>query len=499
MPAWLSALTAAASFWPLTSGIVALVGCGGVVDAAVVVGVVALLVVVGVVALLVVVGVVALLVVVVFVCVVWVGWPLFATDSVTIEPLASLPPGFGAWSTTVPGGSVEVTAVLVESRPSWSSFRCASAKEPPVRSGTATCGAPESITIVTRPPRGSSVASSGFCETTTPFGCFVGRNTAFGLRPSWPSRTRAACSWRPMRRGTATFGGRNEPFPPPVVTITVLVWLLLSRCVRSQAIRSPAATSASAPRPSSMPAPIRRSAGGPAPGGAAGGGPGGGGAPTSVSRRETTVASSGVGQASGSFVVVGGVRLDKVISLGSQDSSDMERLLVTGGCGYLGRALVHLGPQRGWEVRATWFRRPPAGVAEWVRADLRDPEAARQAVDGVDAVVHTAYRQGEGEWEANVEGTRAVAAAADGRRFVHLSTDLVFDGTRGRYREDDPPAPVGSSSRRSEEHTSELQSPVHLVCRLLLEKKKKLQKQPLALHTAQLQHHHHRITAQQHP
>src|SRR5690348_17439263 len=30
--------------------------------------------------------------------------------------------------------------------------------------------------------------------------------------------------------------------------------------------------------------------------------------------------------------------------------------------------------------------------------------------------------------------------------------------------------------QRSEEHTSELQSPVHLVCRLLLEKKKKKQK-----------------------
>src|SRR5438552_14120094 len=30
-----------------------------------------------------------------------------------------------------------------------------------------------------------------------------------------------------------------------------------------------------------------------------------------------------------------------------------------------------------------------------------------------------------------------------------------------------------SASRRSEEHTSELQSPDHLVCRLLLEKKKK--------------------------
>src|SRR6266487_7179852 len=32
---------------------------------------------------------------------------------------------------------------------------------------------------------------------------------------------------------------------------------------------------------------------------------------------------------------------------------------------------------------------------------------------------------------------------------------------------------------RSEEHTSELQSPVHLVCRLLLEKKKKQKTRPL--------------------
>src|SRR5437660_9287243 len=33
--------------------------------------------------------------------------------------------------------------------------------------------------------------------------------------------------------------------------------------------------------------------------------------------------------------------------------------------------------------------------------------------------------------------------------------------------------PVGAAGRRSEEHTSELQSRGHLVCRLLLEKKKK--------------------------
>src|SRR5258708_24005268 len=33
--------------------------------------------------------------------------------------------------------------------------------------------------------------------------------------------------------------------------------------------------------------------------------------------------------------------------------------------------------------------------------------------------------------------------------------------------------PAGAATFRSEEHTSELQSPDHLVCRLLLEKKKK--------------------------
>src|SRR6476469_10423812 len=43
-------------------------------------------------------------------------------------------------------------------------------------------------------------------------------------------------------------------------------------------------------------------------------------------------------------------------------------------------------------------------------------------------------------------------------------------GAEGRDRQDLPPP----RAPRSEEHTSELQSPMYLVCRLLLEKKKKL-------------------------
>src|SRR5437879_10817871 len=38
-----------------------------------------------------------------------------------------------------------------------------------------------------------------------------------------------------------------------------------------------------------------------------------------------------------------------------------------------------------------------------------------------------------------------------------------------------------SSKKRSEEHTSELQSPMYLVCRLLLEKKKKKKKKKISI------------------
>src|SRR2546430_10144256 len=48
--------------------------------------------------------------------------------------------------------------------------------------------------------------------------------------------------------------------------------------------------------------------------------------------------------------------------------------------------------------------------------------------------------------------------------------------TASRMRERSAPARVGLS-RRSEEHTSELQSQSNLVCRLLLEKKKNTQPQ----------------------
>src|SRR5438552_18549785 len=47
-----------------------------------------------------------------------------------------------------------------------------------------------------------------------------------------------------------------------------------------------------------------------------------------------------------------------------------------------------------------------------------------------------------------------------------------LDHVLGPVADGDEPPGVHHHQRRSEEHTSELQSPDHLVCRLLLEKKK---------------------------
>src|SRR5947208_9280685 len=56
----------------------------------------------------------------------------------------------------------------------------------------------------------------------------------------------------------------------------------------------------------------------------------------------------------------------------------------------------------------------------------------------------------------------------------HLTIDTTLAGPDHRASLDPPGfAAMVRAMARSEEHTSELQSPDHLVCRLLLEKKKK--------------------------
>src|SRR5690348_17415317 len=66
-------------------------------------------------------------------------------------------------------------------------------------------------------------------------------------------------------------------------------------------------------------------------------------------------------------------------------------------------------------------------------------------------------------------GLRPAFAVGHGHRWQHR--DVAAARRRAARRRDDRLRRPGD---RSEEHTSELQSPVHLVCRLLLEKKKRV-------------------------
>src|SRR5438477_7941125 len=67
----------------------------------------------------------------------------------------------------------------------------------------------------------------------------------------------------------------------------------------------------------------------------------------------------------------------------------------------------------------------------------------------------------------------ALIRSVDARRWSATLISLVALTLSGAYS---ITAALGSASGRSEEHTSELQSHVNLVCRLLLEKKKKTKK-----------------------
>lgn len=86
--------------------------------------------------------------------------------------------------------------------------------------------------------------------------------------------------------------------------------------------------------------------------------------------------------------------------------------------------------------------------------DITCPEAVQRAVEryNPEVVVHAAAftavavaeREREQCWRVNVEGTRNLVRAALQNDFflVHISTDYVFPGDRGLYREDEPPGPV---------------------------------------------------------
>jgi len=120
------------------------------------------------------------------------------------------------------------------------------------------------------------------------------------------------------------------------------------------------------------------------------------------------------------------------------------RLLLTGASGYVGGRVVEHAPAD-WEVHAQWRSRQPPPGARPHRLDLADGAAFAALLRQTrpDVVLHAAYDMAAGGepnllWSGNV----FAATRATGTQLVFMSTDLVFDGRRGWYREDEPTNPT---------------------------------------------------------
>lgn len=139
----------------------------------------------------------------------------------------------------------------------------------------------------------------------------------------------------------------------------------------------------------------------------------------------------------------------------------MSGILILGGTGMLGHALWRVSRERA-ETHAT-VRVPsmdavslpledPSHVVPGVRAEA--PETVENALDLAQpevvvncvGIVKQSDVAGDAAWMVHVNSlfphVLAAACAVRGIRLIHVSTDCVFSGNRGAYRESDIPDPV---------------------------------------------------------
>jgi dTDP-4-dehydrorhamnose reductase len=135
------------------------------------------------------------------------------------------------------------------------------------------------------------------------------------------------------------------------------------------------------------------------------------------------------------------------------------KILVTGASGLLGLnlSLMEIGKHTVVGVDRSKLAGTPFEI---IKADLLDPQAVDRILDMVrpEAVIHTAANANVDSCESDPEGAHrlnaelpgelAASVAHRGIRFIHISTDAVFDGTKnGIYTEADTPNPLGIYAR----------------------------------------------------
>jgi len=140
-------------------------------------------------------------------------------------------------------------------------------------------------------------------------------------------------------------------------------------------------------------------------------------------------------------------------------------VLLTGATGLFGPYIAAALQARGCDTALAGLS---AAAGDTHRADLTDEAQARALVDdvGPSMIIHAAALTNVDLCErdpalaerVNRGTTATLARLADegGTRLVFISTDSVFDGTRGEYRESDEPRPLNVYARTKLEAESEV-------------------------------------------
>ena len=128
-------------------------------------------------------------------------------------------------------------------------------------------------------------------------------------------------------------------------------------------------------------------------------------------------------------------------------------IFITGGSGLLGSKIAeialekrvhgiyagycHFKPEFGEPVKIDLAKNTDLAVIAQIKPDVIIHTAALTNVDGCETNKELAYR-------INTEGTRRVADIANelGAFLVYVSTDYVFSGDKGMYKEEDDPNPI---------------------------------------------------------
>jgi dTDP-4-dehydrorhamnose reductase len=142
----------------------------------------------------------------------------------------------------------------------------------------------------------------------------------------------------------------------------------------------------------------------------------------------------------------------------------MDKVLVIGGTGLVGNALLRAWTAQGTEVAAATYHCHASG--EFLQLDMQNDARVKAllsehrpavvAVPAANPFVDYCQLHPEQTRRVNVAGTLNVARACKelGARMIFYSSDYVFDGLKGHYTEEDAPCPINEYGRQKAETES---------------------------------------------